>query len=67
MSDGSGTKTGFVGEDAAGYALFHTHEEASYHTAGHGSGMESTFYIRSKYGRAQTLYGKNNAQCQRYT
>ena len=64
MSDGSGTKAGLVGEDTAGHPLFHTHEEASYHTAGHGSGMESTFYNRSKYGRHRFYMENNNAQCQ---
>lgn len=51
MGDGSGTKTGFVGEDTAGYAFFHAHEEASYHTAGHRGGIESTFDNRSQYSR----------------
>ncbi len=39
VGDGSGTKTGFVGEDTAGYALFHAHEEASHHTAGDRGGI----------------------------
>lgn len=64
MGDGSGTKTGFIGKDTAGHALFHAHEEASDHTAGHGSGMESTFYNRSKYSRYSLNMEKDHTQCQ---
>lgn len=35
MGDGSGTKTGLVGEDAAGYAALHTCEEASDDASGY--------------------------------
>ena len=64
MGDGSGTKASLVGEDTAGYALFHAHEEASHHTAGHGSGMESTFYNRSEYSRYSLNMEKDHTQCQ---
>ena len=42
MGDGSGTQTGFVGEDAAGNALLHAHKEAAHHAAGKGGGVERT-------------------------
>ena len=65
MGDGSGTKTGLVGEDASGYALFHAHEEASDRTAGDSrrDGKHLSIIAANTAGTRLDM-DHNHAQCQ---
>ena len=40
MGDRGSTKTGFIGEDAAGNTLLYGGEHSAYYTAGHSGGIE---------------------------
>ena len=64
VSDRSGTKTGFVGENSPGDAFFHAEKETSHHTTGDSGRRKCSFKDGLKNCRNTVKIQKNHAQSQ---